>query len=54
MWLPDQSLCIVYNGEIHNYRDLRGQLIERGYRRSETDTEVVLHASGMGRRPWTA
>jgi asparagine synthase (glutamine-hydrolysing) len=41
----DGDWWIVYNGEIYNYRDLRPQLIERGYRfRSETDTEVVLHA----------
>jgi asparagine synthase (glutamine-hydrolysing) len=41
----DGDWWIVYNGEIYNYRALREQLIARGYRfRSETDTEVVLHA----------
>ena len=39
----DGDWWIVYNGEIYNYRDLRTQLIERGYRfRSTCDTEVVL------------
>ena len=28
----DGDWWIVYNGEIYNYRGLRGQLIERGYR----------------------
>ena len=41
----DRSRCIVYNGEIYNYRALRKELISRGYTFSTgTDTEVVLHA----------
>jgi asparagine synthase (glutamine-hydrolysing) len=41
----DGDWWIIYNGEIYNYRALRGELIEHGYCfRSETDTEVVLHA----------
>lgn len=40
----DGSLRIVFNGEIFNYRDLRGVLEARGHRfRTMADTEVILH-----------
>lgn len=39
----DQTLWIVFNGEIYNFQDLRKDLIQRGHRfRSQTDTEVLL------------
>jgi asparagine synthase (glutamine-hydrolysing) len=42
---PDLDLGIVYNGEIYNYRQLRGELIDQGYRfNTEGDTEVLLKA----------
>lgn len=38
------TVWITYNGETYNARELRQDLIERGYGfRSTTDTEVVLH-----------
>ena len=38
-------LCITYNGEIYNYRELRQTLESAGHRfKSLTDTEVVLAA----------
>ncbi|MBO6783770.1 MAG: N-acetylglutaminylglutamine amidotransferase [Alphaproteobacteria bacterium] len=41
----DLGLTIVYNGAIYNYRELRGELIEKGYRFfSDGDTEVLLKA----------
>ncbi len=39
------ELCLVFNGEIYNYTDLRKDLAARGHRfRSQSDTEVILAA----------
>ncbi|MEZ2146726.1 asparagine synthase (glutamine-hydrolyzing) [Bradyrhizobium sp. DN5] len=39
------GLAVTYNGEIYNYRDLRRDLLRRGYRfRTESDTEVLCKA----------
>ena len=41
----DRSCCIVYNGELYNYRDLRPELQKLGHTfLTESDTEVVLRA----------
>ncbi|MCS6862958.1 MAG: asparagine synthase (glutamine-hydrolyzing), partial [Abditibacteriales bacterium] len=40
----DRTACIVFNGEIYNYRDLRPLLENQGHRfQTNTDTEVILH-----------
>jgi len=40
----DQSIAIVFNGEIYNYRELRKELIKKGHRFQTTgDTEVIVH-----------
>jgi asparagine synthase (glutamine-hydrolysing) len=41
----DQSLWVVFNGEVYNYRELRRELEQLGYHFvSNSDTEVLLHA----------
>ncbi len=41
----DETLWIVFNGEIFNYVELRPELESRGHRfNTQTDTEVILHA----------
>jgi asparagine synthase (glutamine-hydrolysing) len=40
----NETLWIIFNGEIYNFIDLREDLIKKGHRfYTETDTEVVLH-----------
>lgn len=40
----DQTLWLVYNGEVFNYPELRSDLLERGHRfYTNTDSEVILH-----------
>ena len=39
------DLCIVFNGEIYNYREVRQELEQTGHRfRTASDTEVILTA----------
>lgn len=45
MFNEDKSLCIVYNGEIYNFKEIRNELEQYGYSFfSNTDTEVILKA----------
>lgn len=40
----DETVWIVFNGEIYNFMQLRRQLQERGHRfRTQSDTEVIVH-----------
>ncbi len=40
----DESMWIVFNGEIYNYQALRQDLISKGHRfRTNSDTETILH-----------
>ena len=41
----DKSKCIIYNGEIYNYNEIRDELIMKGHQFStNSDTETILHA----------
>jgi asparagine synthase (glutamine-hydrolysing) len=43
MWDDAQRYCIVFNGEIFNYRELRQDLLTKGIRfNTQSDTEVLL------------
>ena len=40
----DESVVLVCNGEIYNFKEIRAGLLERGHRfKSHTDIEVILH-----------
>jgi asparagine synthase (glutamine-hydrolysing) len=44
MWDVTRSACIVFNGEIYNYRELRSGLERDGFAfANHTDTEVILN-----------
>ena len=45
MFNEDKTVCIVCNGEIYNFQELRPLLEAKGHRfKSRTDTEVIIHA----------
>lgn len=45
IWNEDRSCCIVFNGELYNFLDLRPELEAKGHVfTTRSDTEVVLHA----------
>ncbi len=40
----DESIWIIFNGEIYNFEDIRKELIAKGHSfKSHTDTETILH-----------
>src|ERR1700683_4014606 len=45
VWNETGTTAVVFNGEIYNFRDLRGELESRKHKfRSKSDTEVIVHA----------
>ena len=45
MFNADKTICIVYNGEVYNFQELRQDLIKEGKTfKSNCDTEVILAA----------
>jgi len=40
----NQTIYIVFNGEIYNYKELKKELVDKGHKfNSNTDTEVIIH-----------
>lgn len=45
MFSADGNICLVYNGEIYNFRELAQELKDIGYQfRTRCDTEVIIYA----------
>lgn len=41
----DETVWIVYNGEVYNFQEIRNQLENLGHKfKSRTDTEVIIHS----------
>src|SRR6266581_6901229 len=51
MFNAENTVCVIFNGEIYNFKELRVELEQLGYRfRTNCDTEVIVH----GYREWGA
>lgn len=45
LYNEDQSICVVFNGEIYNYQELIPELLALGHVfHTRSDTEVIVHA----------
>ena len=45
LWNNDRTVCVVFNGEIYNYKALSKELSFLGYKfATQSDTEVIVHA----------
>jgi asparagine synthase (glutamine-hydrolysing) len=45
MFNEDGSICLIFNGEIYNFQQLRDELTSKGHSfSSDSDSEVIIHA----------
>ena len=45
MLSADEQACVVFNGEIYNFKELRQELCDKGYKfNTDGDTETILNA----------
>lgn len=45
MFSQDRNYCIVYNGELYNFQEIKSILYKKGYTfRTHSDTEVIIYA----------
>ncbi len=50
----DDSIWLVFNGEIYNFKELRTELEQRGHRfKSSSDSEVIIHLYEERGPQWT-
>jgi asparagine synthase (glutamine-hydrolysing) len=41
----DNTIFVIYNGEIYNFKSIREELIKKGHKfKSNSDTEIIIHA----------
>jgi asparagine synthase (glutamine-hydrolysing) len=44
IWNEARNVCVVFNGELYNYRELRQRLSLAGHRfETKSDTEILVH-----------
>ncbi|MGC2672475.1 MAG: asparagine synthase (glutamine-hydrolyzing), partial [Candidatus Acidiferrum sp.] len=45
IWNETRDVAVIFNGELYNYRELRGRLTMLGHRfATQSDTEILVHA----------
>lgn len=46
MCTEDESIWVIFNGEIYNHEEIRSELEQRGhkFKTDHIDTEVIIHA----------
>lgn len=53
MWDKDRNACIIFNGEIYNYKEIRSELVESGVSfHTDGDAEVILQLYLHGAEDW--